>query len=199
MKKLLIVTIIVVVVSAGLYFSFKNKDKITDIASDLEPADSSAENELAPIEPDPIFAEPVTYSSLNQSYAHANFYFKYSSGFKVLSNPVGGGPAPSEVEGEMITIENEKGSGFQIFIMAWDEPGPITPERIWEDMPDMEITDPKNADLDGAKTLVFNGYDGDFGETFEAWVVRQGKLYQISGPKTAQQLIIETLETWEWK
>lgn len=171
--------------------------------SDSEPKDEEISEEIVddlhPVEPDTIFREPITYSSLKESYSHTNFSFKYPDDFKIYSTPVETGPAPSGVKGEMVTVENAKGSGFQIFIMAWDEPGPITPERIWQDEPDADVVDPKNADLDGAKTLVFNGYDPDMGETFEAWVVRKGKLYQITGPKVAEQLIIETLETWTWK
>ena len=161
----------------------------------LSPSELSSEEQLAPIEPDPVFAEPVVFGQLKELYSGDGFSFKYSSGYKVTS-------VPAELDGvstETVTIENENGSGFQIFIIDWDESGSITPERIWQDLPDAEINDPKNADLDGSKTLVFNGYDEDMGETFEAWTVHGGKLYQIVGPKTAEELIIETLEKWEWK
>ena|SRR3989344_5413619 len=190
MKKLFII-VVVVIVGAVVYFGFEGKDKMSKIASDLTPTESPSEEQPTLIEPDAVFLEPVTFSVLKESYSHANFSFKYSEGFKVTSVPVEGG--------EIVTIENEKGSGFQIYIIPFDELGMITPERIWQDLPDAVVDDPKNADLDGVKTLVFNGYDENFGDTFEAWVNNKGKLYQISGPKTATDLIIETLETWDWK
>lgn len=125
-----------------------------------------------------------------KTYQTKDFSFKYDERFKITNTLNNGN--------EITTAEDDK-FGFQIFIMPFDEPGPITPERILQDVPDMEINDPKNADLDGVKTLVFNGYDEDMGETFEAWIVHKGKLYQIAGPKIARQIIIETLETWRWK
>lgn len=193
MKKLFTVGLAVLLVGLGLYFGLGGKDKVAQIVSDINPSsdDSPTDEDLAPIEPDAIFKEPIVYSSLKQSYSHTGFSFKYSDGFKVSSTVV--------ETGEVVTIENSKGSGFQIFIITWDEAGSITPERIWKDQPDMEINDPKNAVLDGVQALVFNGFDEDMGETFEAWAVYKGKLYQIAGPKTAEKLVIETLETWDWK
>lgn len=193
MRKFIIIVIVLVVAGAGVYFVIRNKDKLAQ-TTDLEEQfveEPNIEQELPAIEPDAVFKEPVTYGSLNKSYSHSGFSFKYSEGFQASLNLVEGG--------EIVTIENDKGSGFQIFISSFDEPGPITPERIQQDQPDMEINDPKNAQLDSTKALVFNGYDNALGETFEVWVVKNGKLYQITGPRTAQQLIIETLETWIWK
>lgn len=201
MKKLLILSIIVIVAGVVLYFGMSGK-KLSQISnlgsSPTESQTEGQEEKLAPVEPNEIFAEPVVYGALKESYSGQNFSFKYPDGFKVSSVPASQ-PSPSEVEGEIITLENNKGNGFQIFAMSFDEPGPITPERIWRDQPDAEINDPKNAQLDDLKALVFNGYDEDLGETFEAWAVYKNKLYQISGPKTAEKLITETLETWRWK
>ncbi len=183
----------VLIAGIALYFGLNDKDSLTRLnLVNVMPSVTPAEGQEAVIESDPVFAQPLIYGQLKQLYSGQNYSFKYPDGFKVSPSPVG------DLE-EIVTIENSKGSGFQIFILAFDESGPITPERIQQDLPDAEINDPKNADLDGAKTLVFNGYDEDMGETFESWTVHKGKLYQISGPKTAERLVIETLETWEWK
>lgn len=191
MRKFVIIGIVFVIVAgAAVFFVMSKKDSV-QVAGENQEEVAPNEEALPSVEPDPVFAEPVTYSTLNKQYTYGNFSFKYSEGFKITGNNVEGG--------EMITAENPKGSGFQIFIIPFDEPGPITPERIWQDIPDLEITDPKNAELDKSKTLVFYSYDDDFGPTFEAWTIYKGKLYQINGPKTAEQLIIETLETWDWK
>lgn len=196
MKKLFIVAL-VVIVAGVVYFGFNFKDKLANDSPDggnsKDTVDISMGENLVVIgEPDPVFAKPITYSSLNQIYNSANFSFKYPDKFKAMSNFI----SPTE---EIVTVENPDGSGFQIYIIPWDEPGPITPERIWEDLPEADVLEPKNALLDDVKTLVFYGYNGDMGETFEAWTVYKGKLYQIAGPKTAEKLITETLETWDWK
>lgn len=194
MKKFFITIILFVGAGLVFYYGFGGKN-ISRFNLDISPSESPVEEQGALVElvePDEIFAEPVVYGSLKETYSHAGFSFKYPGGFKVSSTPV-------STTQEVVTIENEKGTGFQIFILAWDESGPITPERIWQDMPDADVIDPKNAELDGVKTLVFYGYNEDMGETFEAWVVRKGKLYQIAGPRAAEQLIVETLETWRWK
>lgn len=185
---------VVLIAGIFLYFGLGGKNSLSRLNLDNSSAGLSDEEvsaEETPVEPDAIFQEPIVYNSLKELYSHTSFSFKYPDGFKATANIV--------AEGEIITVENTKGSGFQIYSMAWDESGPITPERILQDELDAEINDPKNADLDGAKTLVFYGQDEDMGETFEAWTVRKGKLYQISGPKTAEKLIIEILETWRWK
>lgn len=193
MKKLLFIILLLVVAGGSVYyFGFygNNPANISETVSDDSGSGETVDENAPLLEEDPVFKEPVSFSALKESYSHTGFSFKYSEGFKVSSSTVEGG--------EMVAVENEKGSGFQIFFSSFDEPGPITPERIWQDMPDMAINDPKNADLDGSKALVFYGSDEVMGETFEVWTVRRGKLYQITGPKTAEQLIIETLETWTW-
>jgi len=189
-KKILIFLIII---SIGLvaYFGYYKGSGQTGIDGQLNEEEMLAKNIELDASPDAVFAEPVTFSSLNKEYTHQGFSFKYPDGFNVFSAQIGGG--------ELITVENKKGSGFQIFIIPFDEKGPITPERIWKDEPDAEVTDPKNAELDGVKTLAFYGYNGDIGDTFEVWPIYKGRLYQIMGPKTAEKLIIETLETWRWQ
>jgi len=194
MKKFLIITTLIATVGFVLYLNISRLN--LDI---LAPTESPAEEQLVLIEPDEVFAEPIMYGALKQSYSHATFSFNYSEGFKILLNQISATElAPSRVEGEIITVENSKGSGFQILITSFDEPGPITPERIWQDEPEADIIDPKWADLDGIKTIAFYGYNEDMGETFEVWPIYKGKLYQIAGPKTAEDLIVETLETWRW-
>lgn len=191
-KKLLIITTIAIGLGIVFYSGFDGKDKLANITADSSSDQLSPDQQENVVEPDKVFMEPVVFGSLKQEYTSSDFSFKYSDGFKVLSNQI-------NIAQEIVSIENGKGSGFQIFILSFDESSPITPERIRKDLPDMQINDPKNADLDGAKTLVFNGYDDDMGETFEAWVVYKGKLHQITGPKTAEKLITQTLETWTWR
>ncbi len=198
MKKFIIIAVVVVIAGSVVYFRFGGKEKLNQIVNpEASPADSADQEQLSPDEPDKVFSEPVTFSSLTQVYSGTNFSFKYSAGFKATLVPAT--QPDSGVAGEVVTVENSKGSGFQVFSMPFNESGPITPERIKKDQPDADVLEPKNAQLDGVQALVFYGYNGDMGETFEVWAVRKGKLYQIAGPKTAEDLIIKTLETWDWK
>ncbi|MEK7616110.1 MAG: hypothetical protein AAB420_02810 [Patescibacteria group bacterium] len=118
----------------------------------------------------------------------SDFTVTYPAGYKVSSAASG-----------VTTVENEEGRGFQIAVTAFDEPGPITEERIRQDLPDAEINEPAWYELDGEKTFVFYGFDEDLGETFEVWTVHGGKLYQIMGTKTDEEVITKTLKTWKWK
>lgn len=140
-----------------------------------------------------VFTEPVTFNQLAKTYDSASYFsFRYPENFRIS-------PVQTSNQEEIITIENAGGSGFQISIMPFDETGPITPERIWRDIPDAEIKNPQWADLDSVQTLVFEGDDPDLGATFEIWTVNKGRLFQVMGPITAKDLIIATLETWRWK
>lgn len=121
-------------------------------------------------------------------HSSGEFSFKYSSTYKVSST------SPEEGQ-EIINTEDESGKGFQIFIIPFDESGPITKERILEDIPDMEINNLGKATLDKVETLVFNSSNEDIGETFEVWVINKGKLYQIMAQKDQEKSLIQILET----
>lgn len=191
MKKIIIITIILGVAGSVYYFGFGRGDEIGNLTKNEQDQENKESPDNAEEISEQVFAEPVEFSSLKNNYSGNNFSFKYPDGFKALSNMI--------EDGSIVTVENSKGSGFQIFSSVFDESGPITPERIMEDIPDIVINDPKNAQLDSVQALVFTGYDEVFGDTFEVWVVNKGQLYQIVGPKTAEKLITETLETWSWK
>ena len=135
------------------------------------------------------FSGNILNSAQNDS---ASFTVRYPDGYKVFST------APDESQ-ELYSIENSDGNGFQIFVTPFDEAGPITADRIWQDMPDAQINEPGEAKLDGADSFVFYGYNEDIGDTFEVWTVRDEKLYQIMGRKTDEQLIVDTLNTWKWR
>ena len=97
------------------------------------------------------------------------------------------------------TIENKDGRGLQITVTHYDEPGPITEERIRQDLPDAEINEPGQAKLDGTLSFLFYGYDEDMGDTFEVWSVHGGKLFQIMAAKSEEKMIENILDTWKWQ
>lgn len=120
---------------------------------------------------------PSESSSASSRYTHSayGFSFDYPEGLTVSSFEEGGG--------EVILAEGKAaGGGFQIYITPFDEPGPITAERIRQDLPDMIIHDPQRAAIGGADALIFFSEDPSLGKLREAWFSRGGYLYQVTAP-----------------
>lgn len=139
-----------------------------------------------------IKAAGAINNGLNSSYSHPDgtFSFKHPENVKVS--------ATSSEEGEILTAEVDADSGFQAFIMPFDESGPMTPERIQADLPDAVINEPAKVSVGGEEALSFYGL-ADIGETYEVWAVHGGKLYQFMTPKNDKDWLEKILETWEWK
>lgn len=129
----------------------------------------------------------VTYQNQDHSFS-----FKYPADFKVVSNQL-------DNLQEIITAEKDAQTGFQIFIMPFDEPGTLTPERIRQDIPDMVIENLANSKIDTEQALIFHSNSEDLGDTFEVWFVSKGKLYQVSARKAVENLVKEILLTWVFK
>jgi hypothetical protein len=88
---------------------------------------------------------------------------------------------------------------FQIFISPFDEPGPLTKERILQDLPDL-IKNPEQRVLkNGAVALIFFSQEPSIGEIREIWFVYNGYLYQISTYKELDSLVADILETWRFQ
>ncbi|OGZ32862.1 MAG: hypothetical protein A2V69_00610 [Candidatus Portnoybacteria bacterium RBG_13_40_8] len=91
------------------------------------------------------------------------------------------------------------GSSFQIFISPFDEPGPLTKERILQDLPDLIIKNPEQRVLkNGAVALVFFSEEQSLGETREIWFIHNNHLYQITTNKELDGLVAKILETWRF-
>ena len=113
-----------------------------------------------------------------------DYYENKELGFS-LTLPEGYKAAPQEyAEGmKAVVFGKSGGSGkeeFQIFAYPYDEPGPVSPERIWIDEPNMVVDNPQVVKIAGEEALVFFGKDESLGRTREVWIVRGGRLYQIS-------------------
>ena len=134
---------------------------------------------------------PSASPTLSPQSISSNFTLRVPDGYRAHSQ--------LNDEEELITIENGEGAGLQIFVTPFDEPGPITEERIREDLPEAEIYEPGLAKLDGEMSFLFYGFDEDLGETFEVWAVHKGKLFQIMSAKVDESLVEKTLDTWKWK
>lgn len=140
------------------------------------------------------------------------FSFAYPTGASVHTAPGDGG-------GEVITVEqagSASGAGIQIVVASFDEDIALTPERIKADIPDMVMSDTQMIQVDGTQAVAFTSTDASFGRSAEVWLVRGGKLYQISLPTTtstaqaglptaqagtpdnSRALLYNLLTTWRW-
>lgn len=109
----------------------------------------------------------------------------------------------TELEDDLGKTILVKGEGekheFQIFIMPFDEDGPISPERIREDIPEVIIEDPQNITLSGTAALLFWGSNESLGKTRELWFVHGGNLYQISSYAEFDAGLSKIMSTWKFK
>lgn len=141
------------------------------------------------------------------AYTHPDpyFSFRYPAGFAVSA-------LPPDDTGETVlvrateqtdlslyrTIDSAK-LQFQIRISTFDEPGPITPERVLKDIPDTVITDPHTVQIGGAPALAFLSENAGLGATREVWFVHQGNLYQITAYAEMDEVLGGILKTWEFQ
>jgi len=88
---------------------------------------------------------------------------------------------------------------FQIFIMPYDELGPITQERILIDQPKIVIKDPQTVEIAGGEALVFFSKDTDIGDVREVWFVHQDRLYQASTYAKYDELLSKVMATFRFK
>jgi len=119
------------------------------------------------------------------------FSFGQPEGFNVSDFDEGGGKI-------ILVKKTASDNGFQIFIAAFDEPGPITKERILKDIPDMTIVGEQYIDIGGEKALSFTSQDDLGGETREIWLVHGGYLYQIKGYRNFEKELLKIIETWKF-
>ena len=154
----------------------------------------------------PAFLKNGTKPALEESaiskthYVHPNgaFSFAYPEGASVRM-------VPGEDDGEVLTIEQERGAGMftaqvgiQIATTPFDEDSALTPERIKKDIPDMVMGEVQMIRVDGTQAVAFTSTDASFGASAEVWMVYGGRLYQISVPDNSRALLYNLLTTWTW-
>ncbi len=127
------------------------------------------------------------------SYTHPvlGFTFSLSKNFSVGTFPEG--------EGEMVLVKSIGGktSEAQIYITEFDEPGPLTKQRILKDQPDLGLQNAADIAVDGEPGVAFES-ETDGSKTREVWLVHSGHLYQISAKLEDQQLVSDILSNWNW-
>lgn len=90
----------------------------------------------------------------------------------------------NDEKGLVILFEEAGGSrGFQIFVSEFDEPGPITVEKVRKDLPNLIMEEPQEVGLpagsppagsstsQSVRSLIFFSRDESLGRTREAWFI----------------------------
>jgi len=122
------------------------------------------------------------------------FSFEYPKDFTVTKFKEG-------EEGDTILVQ-KKGSkdGFQIFISPFDEPGPLTEERVKQDLPDLKMENPEQRVLkNNVPALIFFSEETSLGKTREIWFVYSDYLYQVSTYKELDSLVAAIISTWKFQ
>lgn len=179
-RNYIIASIIVLTIILAGFFFFRGGETFSNLPG-LNLANLFGGSEGVPAENIPD-AEPVQELEPGYNLSPADFKINTTSGDGYY----------------MATYEKGPKEGFQVFVTAFDEPGPITPERIWLDV-DAEINNPKYIDVAGIQALAFDSEAEDFGKTFEVWFVQNGKLYQITTYAVYEKQLLKILETWKFQ
>lgn len=185
-KKLALITILLATLGLIAYalLQWKKGDADQNVAETMSGAENSEKQETGEANGDLYVYE----DSLGR------FSFEYPVSFTAGSLEEG-------KTGEVILVQkaDDAKSAFQIFIIPFDEEGPITPERIRKDIPTMEINEPQEAIVGISKftALIFKSRDPQIGETREVWFAKNGYLYQVTAPMALDKEIAEMMKTWQ--
>ena len=188
--------IIVVILAGGVVYYFAKNQNLALRTWNLEFWQSS--NNQAPSSDIPSSNNQAPSSNNQYKNDQFGFSFGYPEGFNISDFDDGGGKIIL-VKNVGSSVSNNSDNGFQIFIAAFDEPGPITKERILKDIPDMVISNEKEILVGGERALSFTSKDELGGETRGIWIARGGYLYQITGYKNFEKELLEIMGTWKFQ
>lgn len=172
-------------IAAALYFgdfgSFSRQEAAVTV-SEKELRDGTVEEAL----------EEGKARYINDTYG---FSFAYPEDYTLSA-------IPDADDTFVILVQNPNGrEGFQVYAAPYDEPWPITPERIHRDLPGLRIEDSQYVVIgDGAlDALIFFGESEEFGETREVWFIHEEVLYQVTTHADLDQFIGPVMESWRFK
>jgi hypothetical protein len=102
--------------------------------------------------------------------------------------------------GETTLIRGPDTAELQIYATAFDEEGPLTPERIRKDLPDVKISAPQQVTLKGGmQALAFLGENEALGKTQEVWFVHDRFLYQLTTTAPMRREIAKIIGSMRFK
>ena len=106
-----------------------------------------------------------------------------------------------EEDGAEVLLFAGGGNEFQLSIRPFDEPGPMTEERIKRDLPTLNIEQPQQALIGPEKdmpALIFLSQDPAAGKIREVWFVHDGYLYQVSAYEEFDAMLATVMGTWRF-
>lgn len=194
MKKqtIIIVAIVVVIIAVAIIFLKTNKNS----PSNEEEANINEYQQVSDSIQNTYTLTPSKEDEKNNVFVDSQygFSFQYPKSFTATK-------FSDQEQTSTILVQEEGGkNGFQIFISWFDEPGPITKERVLQDLPDMKITNAENRILkNGVPALLFFSSEASLGETREIWFINGGYLYQITATKEIDSLVAQIVGTWKFE
>jgi hypothetical protein len=191
-KTIIIIAVVVVLLSGAIIFlSLSNKK-----SPQGEEIKFNENQSAAPEQTYTVTASKEDEKNNVYTDSQYGFYFQYPKDFTVTKFKEG-------EDGDTILIQQKAPSsssgqaGFQVFIAPFDEPGPLTKERITQDLPEMKITNAENRVLkNGVPALIFFSEETSLGKTREIWFIKNGYLYQISTTAALDSLVAQIIGTW---
>lgn len=161
--------------------------------------------------------EPASRNSAGQtapapgfkSYSHPGygFSFDYPDGWNVSSFAENDGEtvllqnlSASDLRIDPRNISGQERGGIQIYILMFDEPGPITKERILQDIPDLIINNDKQIKIAGvADGLKFDSASQSGEKTKEVWFVYENFLYQMTAIEGSGDVLDKIVRSWKYR
>jgi len=200
-KTFVIVAIVVIIIVAGIFIFLNNKKPVTNPETEFNSENNPAN--------EPTFTiAPSEEDSANNFYTDSQYKFSFQYPKDFTATKFSDQEDTSTIlvqyreQSEQVSTNINKypdNSGFQIFIALFDESGPITKERVLQDLPDLTIKNAEQRVLkNGAPALIFFSEEASLGETREIWFINNGYLYQITATKEIDSLVAAILETWRF-
>lgn len=121
------------------------------------------------------------------------FSFSYPENYTVVSQGI-------VDDGETVLVQKKgESSGLQIYITNFDEPGlSLTTERIQGEIPEVEIIDARDIDVNGVKIGLTFTHGNDKDAMREVWFAKNGFLYQISAFLKDDSAVQQILSSWNF-
>jgi hypothetical protein len=199
-KKTIVIIIIVVLLAGALgWFLILRKNPV-------QPGEETGnENEIAG-QDKTYTVVPSEENKENNVYTDSQykFSFEYPKDFTATKFREG-------EEGDTILVQKQGSKdGFQIFITPFDEPGPLTEERVKQDLPDLKMENSEQRVLkNGVPALIFFSEETSLGKTREIWFIHPVRnpdsngasnyyLYQVSTYKELDSLVAAIISTWKF-
>jgi len=186
-KIFIIAAIILLTIALGWFFFLQK--------TPVEPGDKTeVKNES--IDQEKTFEIIESENNENNIYTDSQykFSFEYPKDFTATKFQEG-------EYGETILVSREGSKdSFQIFISSFDEPEPLTKERILQDLPNLVMENSEQRVLkNGAVALIFFSEESSIGKTREIWFIHNNYLYQISTYKELDGLVANIISTWKFE